>query len=150
MLKGIPQILSPELLMVLCEMGHGDRIVISDGNFPAESMGKDAIAVSYTHLEKFEEVYKALWEVGEKYGAKKMGNQAYVMNHTEGGFPNLNMHYPCPWFEDEGLAAYLAEHPMEGFYNWNRYLICLLYTSWYFRTWTPRQWLFSAGQKEKN
>ena len=39
MLKGIPQILSPELLMVLCEMGHGDRIVISDGNFPAESMG---------------------------------------------------------------------------------------------------------------
>lgn len=74
-------------------------------------------------MEKFEEVYKALWEVGEKYGAKKMGNQAYVMNHTEGGFPNLNMHYPCPWFEDEGLAAYLAEHPMEGFYNWNRYLI---------------------------
>ena len=45
MLKGIPQILSPELLMVLCEMGHGDRIVISDGNFPAESMGKDAIVI---------------------------------------------------------------------------------------------------------
>ena len=45
MLKGIPQILSPELLMVLCEMGHGDRLVISDGNFPAESMGKDAIVI---------------------------------------------------------------------------------------------------------
>ncbi len=45
MLKGIPQILSPELLKVLCEMGHGDRIVISDGNFPAESMGKDAIVI---------------------------------------------------------------------------------------------------------
>ena len=37
MLKGIPKILSPELLMVLCEMGHSDRLVISDGNFPAES-----------------------------------------------------------------------------------------------------------------
>ena len=35
MLKGIPQILSPELLKVLCEMGHSDRLVISDGNFPA-------------------------------------------------------------------------------------------------------------------
>lgn len=45
MLKGIPQILSPELLKVLCEMGHSDRIVISDGNFPAESMGKNAIVI---------------------------------------------------------------------------------------------------------
>lgn len=45
MLKGIPKILSPELLMVLDEMGHGDRLVISDGNFPAESMGKDAIVI---------------------------------------------------------------------------------------------------------
>ncbi|GFI47990.1 L-fucose mutarotase [Lachnospiraceae bacterium] len=45
MLKGIPKILSPELLKTLCEMGHGDRIVIADGNFPAESMGKDAIVV---------------------------------------------------------------------------------------------------------
>lgn len=45
MLKGIPAILSPELLKVLCEMGHSDRLVISDGNFPAESMGKDAIVI---------------------------------------------------------------------------------------------------------
>ena len=45
MLKGIPSILSPELLKVLCEMGPSDRIVIGDGNFPAESMGKDAIVI---------------------------------------------------------------------------------------------------------
>ncbi|MDE6889104.1 MAG: fucose isomerase [Eubacterium sp.] len=45
MLKGIPKILSPQLLKVLCEMGHSDRIVIADGNFPAESMGKDAIVI---------------------------------------------------------------------------------------------------------
>ena len=45
MLKGIPPILSPELLKVLCEMGHSDRIVIADGNFPAESMGKNAIVI---------------------------------------------------------------------------------------------------------
>ena len=41
MLKGIPKILSPELLKVLCEMGHSDRLVIADGNFPAKSMEKD-------------------------------------------------------------------------------------------------------------
>lgn len=45
MLKNIPQILSPQLLKVLCEMGHSDQIVISDGNFPAESMGKDSIVI---------------------------------------------------------------------------------------------------------
>ena len=45
MLKGIPKILSPELLKVLCEMGHSDRLVIADGNFPAASMGKNAIVI---------------------------------------------------------------------------------------------------------
>lgn len=45
MLKNIPKILSPELLKVLCEMGHSDKIVIADGNFPAETMGKDAIVI---------------------------------------------------------------------------------------------------------
>ena len=37
MLKGIPSLLSPELLKILMEMGHGDEIVIGDGNFPAAS-----------------------------------------------------------------------------------------------------------------
>lgn len=45
MLKGIPQILPPKLLKVLCEMGHSDRIVLADGNFPAETMGKDGIVI---------------------------------------------------------------------------------------------------------
>lgn len=45
MLKGIPPIISPELLKILCEMGHSDRIVIADGNFPAESMGKNCNVV---------------------------------------------------------------------------------------------------------
>lgn len=37
MLKGIPTILSPELLKIMMEMGHGDEIIISDGNFPGAS-----------------------------------------------------------------------------------------------------------------
>lgn len=45
MLKNIPKILSPEMLKVLCEMGHSNRIVIADGNFPAESIGKNAIVL---------------------------------------------------------------------------------------------------------
>jgi L-fucose mutarotase len=37
MLKGIPNILPPDLLKILMEMGHGDEIIIADGNFPAAS-----------------------------------------------------------------------------------------------------------------
>ena len=43
MLKGIPKIASPDLLKILCEMGHGDEIVIADGNFPSESYGKRVV-----------------------------------------------------------------------------------------------------------
>lgn len=43
MLKNIPKIVSPELLKILCEMGHGDEIVIADGNFPSESYGQRVI-----------------------------------------------------------------------------------------------------------
>ena len=40
MLKGISPVLSPELLKILMEMGHGDELVIGDGNFPAASMAQ--------------------------------------------------------------------------------------------------------------
>jgi L-fucose mutarotase len=39
MLKNVPSIISPELLMILMEMGHGDELVLADGNYPAESAG---------------------------------------------------------------------------------------------------------------
>lgn len=45
MLKGISPMLSPQLLKVLCEMGHSDTIVIADGNFPAETMGRNGIVI---------------------------------------------------------------------------------------------------------
>ncbi|MEN8153083.1 MAG: RbsD/FucU domain-containing protein [Acidobacteriota bacterium] len=40
MLKSIPNILSPDLLKILMEMGHGDELVIADGNFPSASIAK--------------------------------------------------------------------------------------------------------------
>ncbi len=43
MLKGIPEIISPELLKALAEMGHGDEICIADGNFPGHTFGKKVI-----------------------------------------------------------------------------------------------------------
>lgn len=45
MLKGIPKILSPDLLRALAQMGHGDELVIADGNFPCHSVGKNSIVI---------------------------------------------------------------------------------------------------------
>ena len=60
MLKNIPKIVLPELIKTLSEMGHGDEIVIADGNFPAETFGKrviraDGIGGSIISPEFFEE-----------------------------------------------------------------------------------------------
>jgi len=38
MLKGIAACVSPDLLKVLAEMGHGDELVLADAHFPGHSM----------------------------------------------------------------------------------------------------------------
>lgn len=43
MLKGISPVISPELLKIMNEMGHGDELVISDGNFPGSSVNQRCV-----------------------------------------------------------------------------------------------------------
>jgi len=43
MLQGVPAILPPELLKILCEMGHTDELTIGDANFPGHTYGKTII-----------------------------------------------------------------------------------------------------------
>ena len=43
MLKGIDKLLTGDLLKILCDMGHGDELVIADANFPAESVARRLI-----------------------------------------------------------------------------------------------------------
>lgn len=76
-------------------------------------------------IEDYEYVYDQIWESGKKYEAQKLGQHAYnAFNHTEGGFPNIGIHYPLPMFEsDEGLAKYLNDNPELGAFSSNRKLI---------------------------
>ncbi len=50
MLKGIPKILSPQLLAILMEMGHGDELVIGDGNFPAAAYAQRLVRADGHHV----------------------------------------------------------------------------------------------------
>ena len=51
MLLGVPKILSPEILSMLCEMGHSDVIVVGDANFPANGSLRRATASSCARTE---------------------------------------------------------------------------------------------------
>lgn len=79
-------------------------------------------------IHEFEDIYKRICSVGERFGARKLGMNAYSgPNHTPGGYPNIHIHYPLPWFESEtgrykGLSAYLAQNPQLGWFNLNRQL----------------------------
>lgn len=44
MLKGISKLLTGDLLKALCDMGHGDELIIADANFPAYTVGQRVIA----------------------------------------------------------------------------------------------------------
>lgn len=68
-------------------------------------------------------VYNALLEAGRPFGVVRLGRRAYMLNHTEDGFPQAYYHYPYPWYEDEGLAAWLDERPGAGFFALNPRLL---------------------------
>jgi len=61
MLKNIPSILSPELLKVLMEMGHGDELVIADGNFPAASIAQRLIRLDGHEIPRILEAILAFF-----------------------------------------------------------------------------------------
>jgi L-fucose mutarotase len=42
-LKGISNVISPDLLAVLARMGHGDEIILADAHFPGHSIGPQVL-----------------------------------------------------------------------------------------------------------
>ena len=60
MLKTIHPLLSPELLTVLAEMGHGDELAIVDANFPAKTMARRLVRISGTTTRVLEAVLTLL------------------------------------------------------------------------------------------
>ena len=77
MLKGISKIISPELLMVLAKMGHGDEIVISDGNFPGESIGRIVLRADGSGVP---ELLSAILEL---FPLDTYADNVYLMDKTE-------------------------------------------------------------------
>lgn len=73
-------------------------------------------------LANMNDVFDTICAAGEPLGMTKLGVLGYDLSHTEAGFPNINIHYPLPWYETEGLKDFMAEHPELGAANFNRIL----------------------------
>ena len=99
MLKGIPKIVSPALLKILAEMGHGDEIVITDANFPSVTYGKRVIrADGISGIDMLEAVL-------ELFPLDKVANtNALLMAVSE-----KNSQKPHIWNEYKKIMAYYED-----------------------------------------
>ncbi len=93
MLKGIDPIISPELLKILCEMGHGDEIVIADANFPGVTCAKRLIRADGHGGEKILEAVLTLFPLD-----RVADKNAFLMAVSEKNIPN-----PPIWNEYEKI-----------------------------------------------
>lgn len=80
MLKNIPKNISPELLKILCEMGHGDEIVLSDGNFPSERINKKVVRCDSTGVTDLLKSILVLFPLDTEYSDE----QVFLMEVTPG------------------------------------------------------------------
>lgn len=79
MLKNIPKIISPDLLKVLSEMGHGDELVIADGNFPSASLNHRVVRADGIMIPELLEAILKVFPL-DTYSE----HQVYLMEVTDG------------------------------------------------------------------
>ena len=63
MLKGLSPLLSPELLKILCAMGHGDTIVFSDAHFPSHTLGPQVLRMDGIAIPDLLKAVMPVWEL---------------------------------------------------------------------------------------
>ena len=77
MLKGINKLLTGDILKLLCDMGHGDELVIADANFPAE-----ALAARLIRLPGIDGV-KAVEAILSVFPLDNYSNPVFLMELTD-------------------------------------------------------------------
>lgn len=82
MLNKIPKILSPELVKTLMEMGHGDTIVLADGNFPSETCGKRVVRADGHGVPELLDAILELFPLDIKYSKAPFGLMEIVPGDT--------------------------------------------------------------------
>ena len=110
MLKSIPSILSPDLLKILMEMGHGDEIVIADGNFPSASIAQRLVRLDGHAIPEILEAILKLFPL-DTYVERPVGLMAVMP-----GDP----YKPVIWDEYKTVIQ-ASKEPFNGFENIERF-----------------------------
>lgn len=132
-LKGIPQIISPELLYALAQMGHGDEIVLADSNFPSSSMCSGGAKYISAHGHNIPDLLEAILKLVplDTYNF----NPVLVMDLVNRD-KNLGMEPPAVWKKYQTICD--AAHgekvnflPLErfDFYKRAKQAFCIVATS---------------------
>jgi L-fucose mutarotase len=131
MLKGISPIISPELLKVLSEMGHGDEIVFGDSNFPAASHAQRLVRADGHSITALLDAILPLFplDYAVDYSAVLMNFRGEKepevwskYREKSGSYPDGNKPFltlPKPEFYERAKNAYciVATSESEGFAN---------------------------------
>lgn len=80
MLKGIDPLLTPELLMHLCAMGHGEWVAVVDANFTADwlAKGKPVVRLPGNSLERVSQAILSVFPL-----ADDVAQPAGYMQHSQ-------------------------------------------------------------------
>jgi len=126
MLKGIPSLLSPDLMHALQSMGHGDEIVLADGNFPSVSNARRLVRADGLGVCALLEAIVRLLPLDEF-----VEDHAVVMATVDPKAPE-----PSIWEEfrrvlahGEGRAVTLTPIERHAFYERARQAYCIVATS---------------------
>lgn len=82
MLNKIPKILSPELVKTLMKMGHGDTIVLADGNFPSDTCGQRVVSADGHGVPELLDAILELFPLDVKYSETPVGLMEVVSGDT--------------------------------------------------------------------
>ena len=134
MLERMSKLLTGDILKVLCDMGHGDELVIADANFPAESIaastGRALIRIPGVNASEFLESIMAVFPVDWKYSKEP----ALVMERTK---EDADKPEPEAWKEFASIllekdgkeyGVTLGYLEREGFYERARKAYCVIQT----------------------
>ena len=110
MLKNIDKLLTGDLLKILCDMGHGDELVIADANFQAETCSQRLV-----RLPGIDGV-SALRSILTVFPLDTYSSPALIMDLTDGDKAK-GMPEPVIWPEYERLCGKLEKMERFSFYE---------------------------------
>jgi L-fucose mutarotase len=121
MLKGINKLLTGDLLKMLCDMGHGDELVIADANFPAE-----ALASRLIRLPGIDGV-QAAEAILSVFPLDTYSTPAFIMDLTDGDKAE-GMSEPDIWKPYADLTGGVEKIERFAFYERAKKAYCIIQT----------------------